>query len=59
MAAFIARMIIKEANMSLRDGVNKYKEYFIDTTIYKKWKDSVDEILISRGYKTVIVTQEV
>lgn len=59
MAAFISRMIIKEANITLENGVNKYKEYFINTSIYEKWKESVDKILISKGYKTVIVTQEV
>ena len=59
MAAFISRMIIKEANITLEDGVNKYKEYFINISIYEKWKKAVDKILISKGYKAVIVTQEV
>lgn len=59
MAAFISRMIIKEANITLENGVNKYKEYFINTSIYEKWKEPVDKILISKGYKAVIVTQEV
>ena len=52
-------MIIKEANITLEDGVNKYKEYFINTSIYEKRKETVDKILISKGYKAVIVTQEV
>lgn len=52
-------MIIKEANITLENGVNKYKEYFINISIYEKWKKTVDKILILKGYKAVIVTQEV
>ena len=52
-------MIIKEANITLENGVNKYKDGFINTSIYEEWKEPADKILISKGYKAVIVTQEV
>lgn len=55
MSKFIANMIKKQADVSLEKGQAKYKAYFVDTTIYAKYKDDVDAILDIDGYATCIV----
>lgn len=55
MVTFIARMIIDEAKKSLTAGQKKYRAYFVNTSLYKNWKDDVDVILITDGYEDVIV----
>lgn len=55
MVTFIARMIIEEAKKSLAAGQKKYRAYFVNTSLYKNWKDDVDVILITDGYEDVIV----
>ena len=55
MSIFIANMIMKAADVSLENGQAKYKAYFVNTTIYAKWKPGVDAILTEKGYSKCIV----
>lgn len=55
MKDFIARMIMKQADVSLEKGQDKYRAYFINTSIYAKWKEDVDAILTKKGYEECIV----
>ena len=57
MGTFIAKMIMKQADISLENGKEKYRAYFVSTTIYEKWKDEVDAILKENGYSKCIVTK--
>ena len=57
MDQFIAKMIKSQADISLEKGQDKYRAYFITTTIYAKWKKSVDAILKADGYANCIVTK--
>lgn len=64
MPTFIANRIIAAANISLGDGQNKYRVYFINTTIYLGYKADVDNILQTtdsvqypNGYGECIVTE--
>lgn len=54
METFIARMIMNDADESIDNGKEKYKKYFVNTKLYMKWKDSVDDILNSNGYGDII-----
>lgn len=56
MVAFIADRIILEANKSLELGQEKYRAYFINTSLYLKYKQDVDTILQTDGYGDVIVS---
>ena len=57
MVTFIARMIMKEADKNIAAGQNKYRAYFIKTTLYKNYKEDVDTILKTDGYDEIIVTE--
>lgn len=57
MTTFIARMIMKEADKSIEAGQKKYRAYFVNTKLYKNWKEDVDTILITDGYDDVIVEE--
>ena len=57
MVKFIARMIKKSADSSLEEGQELYRKYFVYTSIYANYKESVDEILKADGYEAVIVTE--
>jgi hypothetical protein len=56
MESFVARMIKQNADVSLEQGQEKYRAYFINTSIYSKYKTGVDEKLVEDGYGNVIVT---
>lgn len=63
MATFIANRIIAAANTSLAAGQDKYRTYFIKTTLYLAYKADVDTILQTTyttqypdGYGACIVT---
>ena len=56
MATFIANMIIKARNTSLANGQAKYRAYFINLTLYKRYKEKTDAILTSNGCNDCIVT---
>lgn len=55
MGSFIARMIMKQRDISLENGQAKYEAYFVNTTIYAKWKEEVNNILTEKGYDDCIV----
>ena len=55
MENFISEMIKNQADISLEKGQEKYRAYFVITTIYAKWKESVDTILTADGYANCIV----
>lgn len=57
MSAFIARMIMKQADISVEKGQEKYRAYFISTALYEKWKSDVDTILTTEGYSECIVAE--
>lgn len=57
MGTFIARMIMKESEKSIERGKEKYKVYFIKTSLYRKWKKEVDNLLKNEGYQKVIINE--
>ena len=57
MSPFIARMIEKAADKSITNGQNKYRAYFIKTTLYKEYQDDTNTILETDGYSNIIVTE--
>lgn len=56
MAAFISKMIIRQAKFSTEKGVAKYKAYFVNTRLYEDYRADVDTILQTEGYENCIVT---
>lgn len=57
MENFIARMIKQNADVSLEQGQDKYKAYFVNISLYEKYRAGVENILIADGYGNVIVTE--
>lgn len=58
MSSFIANRIKKEKdNYSLKQAQELYKSYFVNISIYEKWRNEVNSILISDGYSECIVNQ--
>lgn len=57
MITFIAGRIELARDKSLEEGQAKYRAYFVNTTLYLKYKSEVDAILIQDGYGDCIVTQ--
>ena len=55
MIEFIASRIEMQAETSTTKGIKKYMAYFVNTKIYKAYRDEVDTILITDGYEDVIV----
>lgn len=55
MAEFIARMIEKQARVSIESGLAKYKAYFVKTRIYEDYRADVDTIIRTDGYEDCIV----
>ena len=55
MITFIAGRIMQDADKSLQQGQDKYRAYFINTTLYHKWKLEIDTVLRTDGYEDVIV----
>lgn len=56
MITFIAARIEEQARLSLEQGQDKYRAYFVRTTLYLKYKPEVDAILIQDGFSEVIVS---
>jgi len=56
MENFIARMIKQNADVSLGQGQDKYRAYFVNTPLYERYRAGVENILIADGYGNVIVT---
>lgn len=59
MDKFIARTIETQAGVSLEKGREKYRAYFITTSIYAKWKESVEAILTTDGHTNCIVKNNI
>lgn len=57
MSSFIARMIERDARISIEHGQDKYRAYFINTSLYVNWQDEVNTILQTDGFSEVIVTE--
>lgn len=55
MVNFIARQIENKAKISLEEGQELYRKYFINTNLYASYKDEVDAKLKADGYEDVIV----
>ena len=55
MVTFIASRIIREAERSIERGRKMYRSYFVSTTIYQKWREDVDAILVQEGFEDVII----
>ena len=55
MSRFIATVIEREADVSLEKGPEKYRAYFIKTSLYTPYKADVDALLTAEGYADVIV----
>ena len=55
MIPFIAGRIELARETSLEAGRAKYKAYFVNTRIYKKWRADVDALLIQDGYEDCVV----
>ena len=56
MVTFIARMIKRQADVSIEKGIAKYKAYFVKTRLYAEYRDDVDTILRTDGYDEVIIS---
>lgn len=55
MPTFIAQSIEKQAEISIENGIERYKAYFVKTKKYAKYREDVDTILRTDGYEKVIV----
>lgn len=55
MVGFIVRQIETKARISLEDGQELYRKYFINTKLYAGYKADVDAQLKEDGYEDVIV----
>jgi len=53
---FIAMMIKEARGTSLSAGQLKYRAYFVNTSLYLRYKPDVDAILIQDGYEDCIVS---
>lgn len=57
MAEFIANRIIEAREVSLANGQNKYRAYFVKLKIYARYKTAVDSILVAENKEDCIVTE--
>lgn len=57
MSTFIAKQIMKKRAISLEEGQNLYRAYFLNTSLYLKWKSDVDSILQLEDCGDCIVTE--
>lgn len=55
MITFIAQRIEEARDISLEKGVAKYKAYFVNTKIYKRYRADVNALLEQDGYEDCIV----
>lgn len=56
MITFIAGRIILEREKSVESGQAKYSAYFVNTSLYLRYKQDVDNILKQDGLSDCIVT---
>lgn len=57
MSRFIATVIERSADVSLEKGQEKYRAYFIKTSLYAPYKADADALLSAEGYADVIVSE--
>lgn len=58
MSSFIANRIKKEKdNYSLKQAQELYKSYFVNISIYEKWRNEVNSFLTVSGYSNCIVNE--
>lgn len=57
MAEFMAKKIMQYADISVEEGQDKYRAYFVNTKIYARYQDEVDTILNIDGYGACIVAK--
>lgn len=57
MVTFIALSITRAGDISVEKGQDKYRAYFINTSLYLRYKADVDTILMTDGYDFCIVTE--
>ena len=57
MVGFIVRMIEKEAKVSIEKGQEKYRAYFVNTSLYLGYQSAVNAKLEADGYEDVIVAE--
>ena len=57
MSRFIATMIMRDARISLEAGQEKYRAYFIRTSLYTPYKEDADAFLVADGFADVIVSE--
>ena len=57
MSRFIANMIQRDARISLEAGQEKYRAYFIRTSLYTPFKEATDAFLVAEGFADVIVSE--
>ncbi len=50
MIKFISRMIKQAADRSVDEGKELYAKYFVNTSLYEKYREGVDEVLKADGY---------
>lgn len=55
MAVFIAKQIETKAEISIEEGKDKYRAYFVRTKLYIKYKADVNAILDTDGFSDCIV----
>jgi len=55
MITFIADRIANAADKSLQQGQDKYRAYFVNTGLYRKYQEDVNTILRTDGYAETIV----
>jgi len=55
MITFIADRIANAADKSLQQGQDKYRAYFVNTALYRKYQEDVNTILQTDGYAETIV----
>lgn len=55
MENFIKNQIVRQANVSEELGKDKYTAYFINTSLYEKYRAGVDALLIEEGYGNCII----
>lgn len=55
MITFIADRIANAADKSLQQGQDKYRAYFVNTALYRKYQNDVNTILRTDGYADTIV----
>lgn len=55
--SFIADRVMEHRDNNLAAGQHKYRQYFVYTSLYLRFKADVDNILLQDGYGDCIVTE--